>query len=69
MTGTKRFDRPQPKVYTNDFHAMAFSKACMQEASALDGGVGIGEDCLSLNILEMDGYVGTNANLPVMVWV
>lgn len=56
-------------VYKKNFHAMAFSKACMQEKGALDGGVGIGEDCLSLNILQMDGYTGTNANLPVMVWM
>lgn len=27
------------------------------------------EDCLTLNIMSPDGVAGTNASLPVMVWI
>ncbi|KAL1413334.1 hypothetical protein Q8F55_001093 [Vanrija albida] len=68
--GTKRFDPPQPKVYTADsLSALAFGPACIQPASLAAGLSGQSEDCLSLNILTPSAVAGTSARLPVLVWL
>ena len=41
----------------------------MQTLPIADGATGQSEDCLSLNILTPEGVAGTNAKLPVMVWM
>lgn len=69
MTGSKRFDRPTPKVFTGDISARNFAKACMQSATPLDSGRGHSEDCLYLDIMTPNRVAGTDAKLPVMVWM
>lgn len=56
-------------MFTGDIEARTFAKACMQSFSPLDSGNGRSEDCLYLDVMTPNNVAGTNAKLPVMVWM
>ncbi|TYJ58286.1 hypothetical protein B9479_000829 [Cryptococcus floricola] len=64
-TGDLRFSPPQTYAYeSTTFTAQASSPACMQ-----DSDLTMSEDCLYLNVYTPSGSSGSDASLPVMVWV
>lgn len=69
LTGRARFDRPTPFNYTGDIEAFTHQKACPQALPLLDGATGQSEDCHYLNVVAPAGVAGTDAKLPVMIWL
>jgi carboxylesterase type B len=86
--GDLRFAHPKPAIYNSTtLNATTPGPACLQDARGQQDffrGVGISEDCLTLNIMTPKGaanrtttsnatVVGNAANntggLPVMVWM
>ncbi|KLT43934.1 alpha/beta-hydrolase [Cutaneotrichosporon oleaginosum] len=72
-TGERRFQRPAPANYSRNFAAILPPPGCLQAPNPKRqftyGAGGFSEDCLYLNVLAPDGSAGSNASLPVMVWI
>ena len=66
--GPLRWRAPQPPAPWSDVRpAKAFGPSCLQPKNDLDGGVGVREDCLTLNVWTRHPRRG--GRLPVMVWI
>lgn len=76
-SGVNRFRIPQAlnETWAGIRDAKNYSNACPDVEPDEDGIYGMGEDCLSINIVRPAGYDGSSANstttgnLPVMFWI
>lgn len=62
---------PVPKDFgnTSTVNATVPGPACLQPKNELMSAWGMSEDCLTLQVLTPNGTAGTDAKLPVMVWM
>jgi carboxylesterase type B len=68
--GANRFRIPQllTETWSCVREAKTYSLACPDEDSSDDSISGMGEDCLSINVVRPEG-IEEGAKLPVMVWI
>lgn len=69
-SGPNRFRIPQSlnKTWNGTRAATIYGPACPDENLATDGIYGMGEDCLSINVVRPTG-VNVSTALPVMFWI